>query len=178
MISPKTLLSEFIAMAAHNGLKVGEKRDFCCETVDNSVPATSLKLNSLKSISFNLYGCSAAPVAKRRIRDTANSAFGDPIRNNAPWNTPYHAKQFPERQCRNRGADIPGCQRSAAERLIARTGLSAWESRGARSQWVASFYTVGTTSRHTHTQWSCHAGKVSACCLQEVSTGIPEAKGD
>lgn len=39
MISPKTLLGEFIAMTAHNGAKV-EKTDFCCETVDNSVPAT------------------------------------------------------------------------------------------------------------------------------------------
>lgn len=43
MLSPKTLLSEFIAMTAHNGVKVEEKKkmqDFCCETVDNSVPAT------------------------------------------------------------------------------------------------------------------------------------------
>lgn len=39
MISPKTLLSEFIAITAHNGLKV-EKTACCCETVDNSVPET------------------------------------------------------------------------------------------------------------------------------------------
>lgn len=51
----------------------------------------------------------------------------------------------------NSVADIPDCQRSAAERLIARTGLSAWESRGARSQWVVSFYTAGThTKTHMH----------------------------
>lgn len=44
--------------------------------------------------------------------------------------------------------DIPDCQRSAAERLIARTGLSARESRGARSWWVGVFLYCGYT--HTH----------------------------
>lgn len=43
----------------------------------------------------------------------------------------------------------------------------------APSGWV-SFYTSG----FAHTQRSCHVGKVSACCLREVSTGIPKAKGD
>lgn len=57
----------------------------------------------------------------------------------------------------NSEADIPDCQRSAAERLIARTGLSAWESRGARSLWVASFHTAGT---HSKTQTHIHKAHV------------------
>lgn len=48
--------------------------------------------------------------------------------------------------CASIKADIPDCQRSAAERLIAQTGLSAWESRGARSQLVGIFLNYG----HTH----------------------------
>lgn len=51
----------------------------------------------------------------------------------------------------NSEGDIPDCQRSALERLIARTGLSAWESRGACSQWVGAFLYCGYMHIQTHT---------------------------
>lgn len=115
-------------------------------------PAISLKLNSLKSISFNLYGRGGVLVAKQHIRDIPNSIFGDPIRNNAPWNIPYQSEQFPARNPRH-------CAQTARETFLTvsvlRPSVSSLGqdfqlgSRGvhAPSGWV-SFYTVGT---HTHT---------------------------
>lgn len=144
-------------------------------------PAISLKLNSLKSISFNLYGCNSVLVAKQHIRDIPNPIFGDPITNNVPWNIPYHPKQFPVRNPRH-------CARALRQTFLTvsvlRRSVSSLrrdfqlESQGVHApSWWVSFYTMGTHV-HTHTQCSCHAGKVSACCLGEVSTGIPKAKGD
>lgn len=62
MISPQTLLSEFIAVTAHNRLRVGGGgggADFCCESVDNSVPTThdfsnliEIKLTKIHIIQF------------------------------------------------------------------------------------------------------------------------------
>lgn len=151
-------------------------------------PAISLKLNSLKSISFNLYGCSRVLVAKKKqhIRDippilysviqleTMHPEIFHIMPNNSPRENPRH------------------CTRTLGPTFLTvsvlRRSVSSLRqdfqlgSRGVRapSGWV-SFYTVGThidTHIHTHTQHSCHAGKVSACCLTEVSTGIPKAKGD
>lgn len=120
-------------------------------------PAISLKLNSLKSISFNLYGCGGVLVAKQHIRDIPDSIFADPIRNNAPWNIPYHSEQFP------REKSTPLCAKTVRETFLTvsvlRRSVSSLgqdfqlESQGvhAPSGWV-SFYTVGThTSTHTHT---------------------------
>lgn len=117
-------------------------------------PAISLKLNSLKSISFNLYGCNSVLVAKQHIRDIPNPIFGDPITNNVPWDITISLQTIPCEKstplCASTKADIPDCQRSAAERLIAQTGLSAWESRGACSQLVGIFPYYGHTRTHTH----------------------------
>lgn len=145
-------------------------------------PAISLKLNPLKSISFNLYGCGDVLVAKQHIRDIPNSVFGDPIRNNAPWNIPYHSKQFPVRNPRHIAWTVT--QTFLTVSVLRRSVSSLGQdfqlgSQGvqAPSGWRLSILRVHTLT-HTHTQCSCHAGKVSACCLREVSPGIPEAKGD
>lgn len=65
--------------------------------------------------------------------------------------TPNNSLRESTPLCVNSEEDIPDCQRSAAERLIARTGLSAWESRGAHSQWVGVFPYCGYAHTHMHT---------------------------
>lgn len=114
-------------------------------------PAISLKLNLLKSISFDLYGCGSELVAKQHIRDIHNSIFGDPIRNNAPWNIPYHSEQFPARNPRHCAWTVRETflTVSVLRRSVSSLGQDfQLGSQGvhAPSGWV-SFYTVGA---HTH----------------------------
>lgn len=45
------------------------------------IAATSLKLNLLKSITFNFYGRGRAAEAEQHMRDIPASMFGDAIRN-------------------------------------------------------------------------------------------------
>lgn len=83
------------------------KTDFCCETVDNSVPAThdssnliEIKLAKIHIILF-IWMPRRIPVAKQNIGDPANSIFGDPIRKqwrSELWNIPYRSETIPEEQ--------------------------------------------------------------------------------
>lgn len=148
-------------------------------------PAISLKLNSLKSISFNLYGCGSVLVAKTAHQGhSPDSIFGDPIRKQCTLKYSISCRTIPP--CENpRHCTCTLGQAFLTVSVLRRSVSSLRQdfqlgSQGVRapSGWV-SFYTVGThIDTHTHTQRSCHAGKVSACCLTEVSTGIPKAKGD
>lgn len=79
--------------------------------------------------------------------------FGDPIRNNAPWNIPYHSQQSPVRNPRR---VAPAGRRAFLTVSVLRPSVSSLgqdfqlgSQRGASSQWVVSFHTASTTHIHS-----------------------------
>lgn len=90
---------------------------------------------------------------KQHIRDIPDSLYGDPIRNNRPWNIPYHAEQFPIRISRHCARTL---RRTFLTVSVLQQSVSSLGqdfrlgSQGVRapSGWV-SLYTVGTDT-HTH----------------------------